>query len=236
MSEPEVRIVRRIVPDVLDLARALWPEPTSDQTQADRVLLGLVGEPGCGKSTVAATLVALLGAEAVQVPMDGYHLADRVLRAHATLDRKGAPETFDGRGYLDFLRQVRADPQYTHFAPTFERDLEQPLANAIPVAAAHRFLVSEGNYLLLADEPWPEVAGCFDRIWFLQIDPAVRLSRLIARHVEYGKSLEQARDWVLAKDERNAELIRATRDRADLVLDVTDLALPHGPGQPEAAG
>ncbi len=236
MSEPEVRIVRRILPDILELARSLWLEVRIDRGQDHRVLLGLVGEPGCGKSTVAATLVALLGAEAVQLPMDGYHLADRVLRADGTLDRKGAPETFDGRGYLDFLRRVRADPQHTHFAPTFERDLEQPLANAIPVAAAHRFLVSEGNYLLLADEPWPEVADRFDRIWFLQIEPAVRLSRLIARHVEYGKSPEQAREWVLAKDERNAELIRATRDRADLVLDVTELALSHGPGQLEVAG
>lgn len=220
MSErTNVQVVRHLVPDVVTLARSLWPEPA-----AGRALLGLVGEPGVGKSTVAAALVAALGPAAVQVPMDGYHLADRVLRTHGTLGLKGAPQTFDGRGYRDFLRRVRADPDHTQYAPTFERELEQPVANSIPVTPEHRLLVSEGNYLLLAVDPWPEVAECFDQIWFVTMDAEVRRQRLIARHVEFGKSAALARDWVLEKDERNAEVIRATRERADLVLDVTALA------------
>lgn len=216
---PDVRVVRDLRADVLALTGSLRPEPG-----AGRSLLGLVGEPGVGKSTVAAALVALLGPSAVQVPMDGFHLADRVLLAHGALGLKGAPDTFDARGYRDFLRRVRVDPDHTQYAPTFERELEQPIANAIPVTPEHQLLVSEGNYLLLAEDPWPEVATSFDQIWFLTMDADVRRERLIARHVEFGKPAAQAREWVLQKDERNAEVIRATRDRADLVLDVTALA------------
>ncbi len=212
--------VRSIDPDVSELltSAGLWPN-----SSGRRVLLGVVGEPGVGKSTVAAAIVAAAGAAAVQIPMDGYHLADRVLRDHGTLSSKGAEPTFDGYGYRDFLRRARAEGEHALYAPAFERDLEQPIANAIEVRPEHRLLVSEGNYLLLATDPWPEVGGCFDQVWFLTMDAELRHRRLIARHVEFGKSAEEARAWALSSDERNAELIRATRERADLILDVTDL-------------
>lgn len=215
-----VHAVRRIDPDVTDIVRTagLWPGE-----QSRRLLLGLVGEPGVGKSTVAAAIVAAIGTQAVQIPMDGYHLADRVLREHGTLSGKGSEPTFDGWGYRDFLRRAGAETAHSHYAPVFERELEQPIANAIEVRPDHRLLVSEGNYLLLGSDPWPDVARCFDRIWFLTMDPEVRRQRLIARHVEFGKSAAEARAWALGGDERNAEAIRATRHRADLVLEVTDL-------------
>lgn len=212
-------------PLVPDLARAVRPREAGT-----RILIGVVGEPGAGKSTVAAALVAALGAPAVQVPMDGYHLADRVLELHGSRDRKGAPDTFDGWGYLALLDRLRTETDHDVYAPQFERDLEQPLANAVPVTPAHTVVVSEGNYLLLDADPWPAVRARFDQVWFVAMDDGVRLDRLIARHVEYGKSPEAARAWVLANDEPNARLIRATRDRADLVLETTRLPMPHGPG------
>ena len=74
----------------------------------ERAILGLVGAPGGGKSTLAAALVAELGDAAVLVPMDGFHLAQTELVRLGTRDRMGAPDTFDAAGYVALLRRLRA--------------------------------------------------------------------------------------------------------------------------------
>lgn len=48
---------------------------------------------------------------------------------------------------------------------------------------------------------------------------------LVARHEEFGKTHEEAVAWVRRSDQVNAELVAATRDRADLVVPVS--ALPR---------
>ena len=191
-----------------------------------RVLLGLTGAPGCGKSTLAACLAAPGSSSGVVVPMDGFHLADVELTRRGLLDRKGAPETFDAWGYAALLARLRARPAHVVMAPGFDRDLEQPLAGAIAVAPSVSLVVTEGNYLLLDDPAWAAARGCLDAVWHLHCDSAVRLARLVARHEESGKSPAAARAWVSRVDEPNAALVEASRSRADLVLDVTGWASP----------
>ena len=188
-----------------------------------RALLGLVGAPGAGKSTLAHALAAALaqrlGAEKIAVvPMDGFHLADVTLEALGLLDRKGAPETFDADGYAALLDRLRVGGERPVHAPGFERDLEQPLAAAVTVPASARVVVTEGNYLLLDDPRWHAVAGALDETWFVETDDAVRRERLVERHVRFGKSPEAARAWVETVDQPNAALVAATRPRADLVV------------------
>jgi pantothenate kinase len=185
-----------------------------------RHLLGLTGSPGAGKSTLAAHLAARHGA--VVVPMDGFHLADVELRRRGLLDRKGAPETFDGWGYAALLARVRAAPAHVVMAPAFERDLEQPIAGAIAVPPSASLVVTEGNYLLLDDGPWPAVRAELDAVWHVVTDDRVRLPRLVARHVASGKAPDAAAAWVERVDRPNGVLVEAARHRADLVLDLTD--------------
>jgi pantothenate kinase len=181
-------------------------------------LLGITGAPGAGKSTLAAALHRELGLPVV--PMDGFHYADVELRRRGLLDRKGAPETFDAEGYAALLRRVRAGEEDV-VAPMFERDLEQPLAGAIPVPSAG-VVVTEGNYLLLDEPRWRAVRAEIDVVWHVVIDDSVRLDRLVARHVSFGKSPEEALAWVERVDGANATLVEAARGRADLVVDLTD--------------
>ena len=196
-----------------------------------RVVLGITGPPGAGKSTVGGYLVRRLsarGVPAVGVPMDGFHLADAALDALGRRDRKGAIDTFDGHGYLALLRRLRTEPGVTVYAPAFERELEQPIAGSIAVDPDVRLVVTEGNYLLAGEEPWVQVADELDEVWYVDVDEETRLRRLTDRHVVFGKSPQAAAAWVVAVDEPNARLIAATRERADLLVDVGSLG--HLPG------
>jgi pantothenate kinase len=183
-----------------------------------RRLLGLVGAPGAGKSTLAARLVDALTPAAVLVPMDGFHLANAELDRLGRRDRKGAPDTFDAVGYVALLRRLRDAGPDLVYAPVFDRSLEEAVAGAIPVPPGVPLVVTEGNYLLLDDGPWARVRPLLDEAWFVAVDDALRVQRLIHRHVAHGKPPSAARDWVLGSDEANARLVAATRDRADLVV------------------
>lgn len=187
----------------------------------ERRILGIVGPPGAGKSTLAADLVAALGPTAALVPMDGFHLSNAVLRAHGSRGRKGAPDTFDAAGYAALLCRLR-EGQDTVYAPTFDRDLDEPVAGAIAVPPAVRLVLTEGNYLLHTAPPWPAVTACLDATWYLALDDDERRRRLVARHVRHGMSPQQARRWASGTDEPNAAIVAAGRDRADLVVTVSE--------------
>ncbi|MEQ4203768.1 nucleoside/nucleotide kinase family protein [Actinopolymorpha sp. B9G3] len=205
---------------LVDRAEALACDAAGRRT---RTLLGIVGAPGAGKSTLATGLVTALverGGEhaAHYVPMDGFHLANAELDRLDRRDRKGAPDTFDAAGYVALLRRLRDEREELVYAPRFHREIEEPIAGAIGVHHDVGLVVTEGNYLLMTAEPWSSVRTLLDEVWFLDPPADVRHERLIARHQAYGKSPDDARAWALGSDERNAELIAATRTRADLVL------------------
>jgi len=186
-----------------------------------RMLLGITGAPGSGKSTLAHTLAGF-AADVAVVPLDGFHLADVELVRRGLLDRKGAPETFDAWGYAALLARLRSRPDHVVMAPGFERDLEQPLAGAVPVPPAASLVVTEGNYLLLDEPAWRSARAALDTVWHVVVDPAVRRTRLVTRHVAFGKTPAAAAAWVNRVDEPNALLVEAARDSADLLLDLTD--------------
>jgi len=186
-----------------------------------RKLLGLVGAPGAGKSTLAAALLQAVGTDRAQVvPMDGFHLANVELQRLGRTARKGAPDTFDSAGYvalLQRLRDQRPDGDIV-YAPEFRREIEEPIAGAIAVLPSTQLVITEGNYLLHDVGPWAGAAAMLDEVWYVDIDDAVREERLVRRHQQFGRSAEEARAWVESTDAPNARLIAATRVRAHHLL------------------
>ena len=140
----------------------------------DRAILGLVGAPGGGKSTLAAALTDALGDAAVLVPMDGFHLAQKELVRLGRRDRMGAPDTFDAAGYVALLERLRAARE-TVYAPEFRRPPEEPIAGVIAVPPDVPLVVTEGNYLLVEDGDWGRVRPQLDEAWYVDMDEATRL-------------------------------------------------------------
>ncbi|MDM0038769.1 nucleoside/nucleotide kinase family protein [Variovorax sp. J22G21] len=182
-----------------------------------RKLLGLVGAPGAGKSTLAAALQEALGPRAQVVPMDGFHLANVELQRLGRAARKGAPDTFDSAGYAALLQRLRLQgPNETVYAPEFRREIEEPVAGAIAVLPQTQLVITEGNYLLL----WPAAAALLDEAWYVEVDDTLRRERLTRRHEQFGRSPEAAIAWVAATDDPNAQLIESTRARADHIVHI----------------
>lgn len=199
----------------------------------DRVVLGITGTPGAGKSTLAEALVRLLQRAppagtpwhnwVAYLPMDGFHLADAELNRLNRRERKGAPDTFDVAGYTALLRRIRDDDDQVIYAPAFERTLEQPIAGSIPLERGARLIITEGNYLLYSEGDWAAVRAHLDEVWYCQVEREERVRRLVSRHERFAKPHEAALQWVLTVDERNADLVDATSARADLVIPHTAL-------------
>ncbi len=183
-----------------------------------RKLLGLVGPPGAGKSSLAAALRLAYAERAQVVPMDGFHLATVELSRLGRAQRKGAPDTFDSAGYAALLRRIRDQRDDIVYAPDFRRDLDEPVAGAIAVLPHTRLIITEGNYLLLDEGAWPSAAKLLDEVWYVEVDDALRTTRLRRRHEAFGRAPEDAEAWVMNTDQPNAKRIEATRGRADLTF------------------
>lgn len=184
---------------------------------AGRVVIGVTGPPGTGKSTFAQRVVEHFGSVATYVPMDGFHLSSTQLRRLQRLSRRGAPDTFDAHGYVAALTRI-ADAYGSHdvYVPDFDRAIEEPVAAGGVVPADARLVVTEGNYLGL----WEGVRPVLTRLYYLDTERTVRRARLTARHVAFGRSESDARRWVETVDDPNADVIAATRDRCDRVFDI----------------
>ena len=187
-------------------------------TTGSRRLLGITGPPGAGKSTVAEAITTRLANLAVLVPMDGFHLSNAELERLGRRSRKGAPDTFDAAGFVALLRRLKAEEEPVVYAPEFRREIEEAISGAIPVPREVPLAIVEGNYLLLPEPPWASIRALLDECWYLEMDPAKRIVRLVDRHVRHGKTREDAEKWVRRSDEANARLVATTRERADLVV------------------
>lgn len=183
----------------------------SSQTDAGRVLVALAGPPGSGKTTFSAQLaqgMAERGGEdvAAVLPMDGFHLENDTLSEMGLLHRKGAPETFDVSGFTQLVKAVRRDNGPVAY-PTFDRVLDKVQPNAKTLPAGVRFVIFEGNYLLLQQRDWASLRELFDVTILLRAELAHLRKRLIARWLDHGLNAAQAEKRADSNDMVNAALV-----------------------------
>lgn len=187
-----------------------------------RKVLGIAGAPASGKSTLSLAVVNQLelshpGA-AVLVGMDAFHIGHRILERRGLVAVKGASHTFDVAGYVAFLERLRRADE-TVYAPEFRRDIEDSLAHTVEVEPTVRLVVTEGNYLLLPQEPWRRVRPLLDEAWFVHLDDEERRRRMVARHQRYGHPAEVATARAYGSDEVNSRLVGSTQQTPDVWIE-----------------
>lgn len=207
--------------EINSLEEALDRALSLTQKRDTRVIIGLVGKPGAGKSTLSSYLLKKLPKESTAlVPMDGFHLSNTQLALLGRSDRKGAPDTFDSNGYIELLQRIKTNKSDEIYFPIFHRDIEESIAAEGVVHPHTNLVLTEGNYLLAENDGWAGVADLLTESWFVDINNDKRMARLVARHIKYGKSADAAHAWANGPDARNAEIVESTRELADLIIHI----------------
>lgn len=223
-------------PDAVTVAAARDAVALAESGGGRRILLGLAGPPGAGKSTLARFIVDYARGRgsnsgsgsgsgtgpgeswAAYFPMDGYHLSNAQLRRIGLEHRKGAPATFDTGGYLAMLSRLAADSGEDVYVPEYDRTLHEPIAARLVVPGTARLVVTEGNYLALDEPPWRDARRFIDQLWYVDAADALREERLVARQLAGGRTPDEARDWVGSSDGPNGELVKLSRHNVDRVI------------------
>ncbi len=194
-----------MTPDIDILTAMIRDKQIGDR----RLLVAIAGAPASGKSTLSERLHHHLGGDeagAVVVPMDGFHFDDAILSERGLLPRKGSPETFDTGGFKRTLDAIHADDDDV-YVPVFDRNLELSRGSARCVSRSHRIVLIEGNYLLLNQSPWNQLAGLFDLTLFIDIPLPVLEKRLVQRWLDHGHNPHSARQKALDNDIPNARTV-----------------------------
>ena len=186
-----------------------------------RFIIGIVGKPGAGKSTLTSHLIEHLPKDSVSlVPMDGYHLSNLQLKNLGLSDRKGAFNTFDSNGYVSLLKRINTETDHDIYFPVFHREIEESYAADGVVLANTKIVLTEGNYLLFDKAGWEKVAAELTEIWYININDGVRIDRLVKRHEFYGKDKDSALNWATGTDEINAKIVESTAAKADVIINI----------------
>lgn len=144
--------------------------------EACRILIGVSGIPGSGKTTLVAAVTErvnhLRNTEkhfAVCIPMDDYHLTKSQLAAMpdpaTAIHRRGAAFTFDVKEFYRFVQRLReplASSSSTFYAPSFDHAIKDPITDDIAILPESRVVIFEGLYLSLIRELWSSAAALMD--------------------------------------------------------------------------
>ena len=202
-----------------DMAKVIFEGVKSLNPKEDRSLIAIAGPPGSGKSTVAEIVTDLMNENLMKtslVPMDGFHLDNKTLERENLFDRKGAPETFDVKGFIELIKKLRYKRNSS--VPLFDRTLDEVVKNGRKISSEQEYIVIEGNYLLLNKDLWRDLYYYWDYKVFLSVDNSVLKSRLIERWLDENHTYSEAETRVIKNDLVNADVVNSNRLEATIEL------------------
>ena len=114
-----------------------------------------------------------------------------------------------------------AETEQILYAPSFDHAIQDPVNQGIPVSSRNRIVIIEGNYTLLDQDPWREVAALCEEKWFVDTPRDVVLYRLVQRHLAAGieTDINKSVERVKANDLVNGDLIRSLLITPDVIVE-----------------
>ena len=194
------------------MAKGILESVQSLKPKKERNLIAIAGPPGAGKSTLAEIVTDLMNENLMKtslVPMDGFHLDNKTLKRVNLLDRKGAPETFDVKGFTELIKNLRYKRNLS--VPLFDRSVDEVVKNARKIPAEQEYIIAEGNYLLLNKDYWRDLYNYWDYKVFISVDKNILKSRLIERWLSENHTYSEAEARVLKNDLVNANIVNSNR-------------------------
>ena len=185
----------------------------------DRLLVAIAGAPGSGKSTLAGEISRRLNLQkcpTIVVPMDGFHLDNAILDDMGLRPRKGAPETFDVRGFVHLMKRLQARDHV--YAPAFDRSRDLSVAGAVDVDPSLPIVIVEGNYLMFDEPVWNVLPGIWDLTVRLDVPMSELRARLIQRWLNQNLSRAAATRRAESNDIPNAHRIIAKAIACDITV------------------
>ncbi len=185
----------------------------------NRYFIALSGPPASGKSTISEKLVKDLtqkGHNSSILQMDGFHYDDQILKQKSLLLKKGAPETFDVMGFLNFLFRLQNENEVA--IPIFDRSLELSRSSAVIISKETRVVIVEGNYILLKTHPWRELHKFFNSTIMINTKHEILEKRLIERWRSFNIPEEEIKQKVFENDLPNGVNVYKNSIHADFNL------------------
>ena len=185
----------------------------------NRYFIALSGPPASGKSTISEKLVkdlTLKGHNSSILQMDGFHYDDQILKQKSLLLKKGAPETFDVMGFLNFLFRLQNENEVA--IPIFDRSLELSRSSAVIISKETRVVIVEGNYILLKTHPWRELHKFFNSTIMINTKYEILEKRLIERWRSFNIPEEEIKQKVFENDLPNGVNVYKNSILADFNL------------------
>ncbi len=207
-----------------------------------RMVAGLAGIPGSGKSTFAAVLARMADAlwgmgRMVAVGLDGWHWPNAVLDSRTITDeaghsvplrqRKGGPDSYDVEALAHAVSALGSADRLVRL-PVYDRRIHDPVPEGLAIGPGTSIVLIEGNFLLSRQSPWKRVSELLQPKLFLEWEATSARDRVVARHVLGGSTPEEAERKYERNDRLNTEIVLQTADHADYAIDVSGAVLKRG--------
>ena len=191
-----------------------------DDNIKTRYFIALSGPPASGKSTISENLVKDLSAKGYNssiLQMDGFHYDDLILKERKLLSKKGAPETFDVMGLINFVSGLHKEDEVV--IPIFDRSLELSRSSAVIISKNTKVIIVEGNYVLLNSYPWSELHKFFNTTVMINCEKKILEKRLIERWENFNLPKKEIDEKVYKNDLPNGVNVLKNSIAAEYILE-----------------